>query len=181
MIWVPVLQFCNRFEQQLATSVDLPRLMLRGLVCVYWRRPEQDCSIHIIVSINWTATSYTKLSCSSRVLPMLSKLQSEWRHLLRCIFEHDATFSCGDVQLCNQPRVIDVSIERECTIDGDTETSKAFSYSTRVSAKCNIIICTFRSMSHTGDDDDSLWFVRFSDKPFSANQTTSYSIQLMFF
>jgi len=55
---------------------------------------------------------------------------------------------------------IDVSIERECTIEGDAETWNAFTYSFRVGAECKCIDCTFRCMSSTGADEDSLLICR---------------------
>jgi len=62
---------------------------------------------------------------------------------------------CSRVVTDSFVHFIDVSIERECTIDGDTETLNAFSYNDWVAAKCNSIPFCF--MSHTGADVDSLW------------------------
>jgi len=65
---------------------------------------------------------------------------------------------------------IDVSIERECTIDGDAETLNAFSYSDQVDAECTSIDCTFHSMRALVPMTITSDLSGFSDKPFSANQ-----------
>jgi len=66
--------------------------------------------------------------------------------------------------------IVDVSIERKCTINGDAKTLNAFRYSDQIGTECNSIDKTFSSLSRTGADDNIASDLSgCSVKPFSAN------------